>query len=294
MQNAIPVRALRASAWRMLELLRRSKIAPREQHMLSRISYLRHVQHVREKGGRKNPDKYAGKFITALEKFLARIEDIERVRSNPLFHYLLARTRLYDKALRDAIEADYKQVFMIGVGGDTRSFRFCDALDRANVRVIESDIQPWLSRRKRICKGMMRPHEFYQLEFDLEKMTAHNWTDISRYDNGLKTLFIAEGVTPYISNKAHATLLNWVSKSAASGSCLAYDAKFAPVNDRGDSAKGAKLFRMSRDRKEIADMHREYGLAIGEIMSSDEAQKRFTPYEAPVFDEDVLLTAVKQ
>ena len=289
--TGFPQKALRAASWRVLEFLRWLKMAPREQHMLRRIGYLRHVQHVRETGPRQNPDSYSGYFITALEKLLARLEDIERVRKSPLFHFLLARMRFYDRALNDAIGADFKQLVFLGVGADTRSFRFCDALDQAKVRVIESDIQPWLSQRKRLCQHIQHPRDFYQLEFDLEHVDEERGVDISGYDKTLKTLFIAEGVTPYISKTAHRAFLRWVSETAPAGSRLVYDAKFATVRGNLGKMVDKALFRMPKDWREIKKLHDDCGLNVTEINSSAEVQKKFTPYEAPVFGEDVFVSA---
>ena len=51
---------------------------------------------------------------------------------------------------------------------------------------------------------------------------------------------------------------------------------------------------MPQDRGEIVKLHSKFGLEVTEIVPSATAQKRFTPYKAPIFREDVFVTAAIQ
>ncbi len=280
-------KGLRRTLWLALEVKRRVQLAPRPQYALEYIGYLRHVQHVRETGARQNPDSHVGRFFSPVEQMLARAEDIDALRTDPLYHYVLTRTLHYDRVINDAITDGFEQLVFFGVGADTRSFRFCDALDSAGVRVIETDMEPWLSARIARCDKFQRPQDFHQVEFIIGETDPQTWADAASYDPARRTLFIAEGVTPYLDVDAHDALLRFASAHAPAGSRLVYDGKYAGA---GDGAPG--LFRMPRDPEEIAAILNAAGLKMESVVSSADAQRQLASYEAPVFDEDVFVVAM--
>jgi methyltransferase (TIGR00027 family) len=69
-----------------------------------------------------------------LERLLRR-RPLARIGHNPTFAYLAARTRFFDEAVRDAIDAGAAQVVIVGAGYDSRAWR----LRRAGVRFFEID-----------------------------------------------------------------------------------------------------------------------------------------------------------
>ncbi|MEM9619342.1 MAG: class I SAM-dependent methyltransferase [Pseudomonadota bacterium] len=279
-------KGLRRTLWLALEAQRRVQLAPRPQYALEYIGYLRHVQHVRETGARQNPDSHVGRFFSPIEKMLARAEDIDALRTNPVYHYVLTRTLHYDRIITDAITDGFEQLVFFGVGADTRSFRFCGALDSAGVRVIETDMEPWLSARIGRCDMFQRPQDFHQVEFIIGETDPQTWKGEAGFDAARRTLFIAEGVTPYLDVDAHGALLSFVSAHAPAGSRLAYDGKYT-----GAGAGAPSLFRMPRDPDDIAAMLNAAGLKAESITPSAEAQVQLASYEAPVFDEDVFMVA---
>ena len=286
--QTIFARGLRKTLWFALEWQRRAQLAPRPQYALEYIGYLRHVQHVREQNERQNPDDLVGQFFTPVEQMLALAEDVSVFRKQPLYHYVLTRTLHYDQILTDAIADGFEQLVFFGVGADTRSFRFAEALNNAGMRVIETELEPWLSERINRSHAFQPPLDFHQAEFVIGKTEPEAWVGASGYDPARRTLFIAEGVTPYLDQKAHDALLHFVKTYASPGSRLAYDGKFAGAGDSGVPG----LFRMSQDVAQISAMITAAGLKAERITPSAEAQKELTPYEAPVFDEDVFVVAV--
>lgn len=270
-----------------LKAQRKLGIAPKTGFAADHIAYLRRVQHLRETGERRNPDGLNGRYMSPVENLLARLEDLDKIRAAPLYHYILARTRFYDRVLADAVGAGFRQFVFIGVGADTRAFRFREALDRAEARVIETDLEPWISERARRNRGLEGPRDFHQRALNLEKTNLSAWAAAAPYDRSVKTLFIAEGVTPYVSVAAHGALMRLAAEHAAPASRLAYDAKF-------DGAAKSDHFRMPREREKIVALHEQAGLDVVDVQTSAEAQQRLAPYEAPLFDQDVLIIAANR
>ncbi|MHA7873244.1 MAG: class I SAM-dependent methyltransferase, partial [Hyphococcus sp.] len=279
-------RVQRRALWSALNAQRQLNIAPAPQYALEQIAYLRHVQHARETGERQNPDHLVGGFLTPLERQLAAVEDLSLMRSRPTYHYILTRTRHYDTVLRNALSAGAKQLVFFGTGADTRSFRFREALDRAGVKVIETELEPWLSARVEKCRAFTPPRDFRQIEFALGKTDAASWIERSGYDPKRKTLFIAEGVTPYISDAAHQSLLRFAAERAPAGSILAYDGKY-------QDADGAEpgICRFPRSADAIAAQLTANGVTPERIVASADLQAELAPYDAPLFKEDVFLVA---
>lgn len=273
---------------------RRLNITHRARHNLDVTAYMRSIQNLRETGSRRNPDSYAHHLLSPFENRMARVHDLEKLRSTPIYHYMLARTKFYDAALQDAITNGVKQIAFVGVGMDTRAFRFRDVLDGGGLRVVESDLQPWISERARRCHRLSNPSNISRLELNLEKTGLKDWVAEAALDGDQKTAIFAEGVTPYISHGAYERLLRLASEFTPPGSKLYYDGKFE--NTRRDYwlSQRPDSFRVPRDEGAIRGLHAHHGLLVDEILASDEAQKRFTEYDAPLFKSDVLITATVQ
>lgn len=282
-------RVQRRALWSALDVQRQTHIAPQCQYLIEYVSYLRHVQHLRETGERRSPDFLVGRMLTAVERRLAAVEDLTSVRALPVYHYILTRTRHYDRVLTEALCEGIEQLVLFGAGADTRAFRFRDALDDAGVRVIETDLNPWLAERIRLCRAFQHPAEFRQIEFVIGRTDPVQWMAAAGYDRDRKTLFMAEGVTPYLDIGAHDALLGFVTQFAPTGSRLAYDGKYEGAGDAAD----AGLFRMPREWDDIAAMLAASGLHAEVIMPSAAAQKDLAPYDAPVFNEDVFVVALQ-
>ncbi len=282
--------AQRFVLWRSLGLLRWLKLAGPDRHLLAPVAYYRHVQHTREDGERRGPDAIVGHFVSAAERRMASIEKLENLRRDAFYHFALARTKYYDEALRAAINEGFHEVVFLGVGMDTRAFRFRQQIDAAGARVIETDLAPWISRRSRFCRGLIGPQRFVQCAFDLEADDIPEAARRAGLDLETRAFVIAEGVTPYVARRGWEAFLRFFGASAAPGSRLVYDAKLAAARsaDADADAPGA-LFRMPRERARIDARHAAFGLVVRQARMSAEIQATLAPYPAPVFDQDVVI-----
>ena len=265
---------------------------------LGPIGYLRHVQNTRETGSRKNPDDHVKYFLKRMERLHARREDLQTFRMRPFYHYLLARTLFYEKVFVDAIANNFKQLIIIGVGTDTRSFRYRKAIDAHGVRVIENDLQPWMRRRAILSKKLARPSDFRQVEMDLERINFDDWIRVSQFDGNLKTQFIMEGVTPYITPGALAALLSFVGMHTLSGSRIAYDFKlvgydFKLAKEQEPLNPTDETFRMPVEHAQISEFHRNFNLDVKTILLAGDVQHEFLAYdyETSEYVEDGVIVA---
>jgi O-methyltransferase involved in polyketide biosynthesis len=94
-------------------------------------------------------------------------EDLARLRAEPFYYYLLARTMYYDQVIKDAVAGGAKRIVIVGCGSDTRAYRFQDLLRNGGVRVLECD-PPEAIHVKQQMTARWRPGEHVEyLPIDL-------------------------------------------------------------------------------------------------------------------------------
>ena len=156
-----------------------------------------------------------------------------------------ARTRYIDDYLRACIAGGIEQLVILGAGYDTRPYRF-DEL-KAGVRVFEMD-EP-ITQREKIDKvvtllGSVPDHVTYiPVDFDAENL-AEKLLGCG-YDAKLKTLFIWEGVTMYITAQAVDDTLRFIVENSGKGSSIIFNYIFQSVVDGTCELEYAEKIRES-------------------------------------------------
>ena len=137
-------------------------------------------------------------------------------------YYVVVRTRYIDDYLRDCIDQGIKQLIIMGAGYDSRAYRF-DGLKK--IKVIEVDHPATQAKKKEKIKkifGSLQVHVVYvAVDFTNEKLSEKLLQN--GYDKNLKTLFIWEGTTPYLTAEAIDETLSFVSSNEGKGSSILFD-----------------------------------------------------------------------
>jgi methyltransferase (TIGR00027 family) len=175
---------------------------------------------------------------------------------------LLARTRYIDDYLKARIDDGIAQLVILGAGFDTRAYRF-DGL-KGNVKVFEVD-HPATQKVKtetinRIFGSL--PENIIYVPIDFEKESLSVRLLESCYNKNLKTLFIWDGVTMYLSAEAVDETLGFVTKNSGKGSSIIFDYIFKSVVDGTCELKEAKKARKCFRR---TDEHLLFGIEEGSI-----------------------------
>jgi methyltransferase (TIGR00027 family) len=245
------------------------------------VARLRYIQSIHEAAERRNPDALVRHFIPALQRWrsawLGRRE-LSKLRKDPFYYYLLARTKYYDQVVSDAVAEGVQQIVSIGCGTDTRSFRFLRLLKSKRVTVLECD-QPKAIRIKRRMATRWRDADHVEyLSIDLNDEAS--WPDLERWLKGRpgKTLVMMEGVSPYVNDDAFERFLLVLARQLAIGSFVAYDFKVQGANDNFGREDGIlRPFRLSRSRDQVAAFHGAFGLHLEHMESSAELCARLLP-----------------
>lgn len=137
--------------------------------------------------------------------------------------YINARTKHIDNILQQAAADGIGQVVNLGAGYDTRAYRYRKAMP--NVKFYEIDLPEMVAEKKRRLDKVLRytPRYVGFVPVDFNKQSIPNELRKAGYDPGVKTLFIWEGVTMYISGQAVDSTLKFIATQSAPESSVVYD-----------------------------------------------------------------------
>lgn len=186
------------------------------------MALFRAMETTRSKTSRLFTDKYAHLFLPAGLRIAARLSHLRAFRSmaENIIHKKIpgaytsgiARTRLIDELLEEAVRKGAKQVMILGAGFDTRGLRLPFL---HNIPVIEID-HPNTAKYKlsRLSQLHIPKHiRYYQIDFNrqsLDQLSAQHHFDFS-----LPTAVIWEGVTNYLTAEAINNTFAFLQRFAA-------------------------------------------------------------------------------
>jgi methyltransferase (TIGR00027 family) len=247
---------------------------------LVNVGQLRYIQSLCEPAGSRNPDALVGAFLSPGQRlgcFLKGMVFRSRLRANPFYHYVLARTRYYDSLFLEAANDSLACIVNIGCGTDTRAYRFAPLLLRKGIAVLECDQpQAIFAKRELAARRFPTAHVRY-LPLDLNNGFA---TALDQAPPG-RAFVMMEGVSPYIDRPKFEAFLRLLAARFGPGSVLAYDYKLeGPGTPQG--------FRLSGERDAVAAYHRALGFHLHSLETSASLTRRLLPHASPLFEEDCL------
>ena len=267
---------------------------PNLSHMMN-VGQLRYIQSRFEAAENRNPDSAVGAFLSDRQRFACIVRGtflLSRLRANPFYHYLLARTKYYDDIFLNAVSGSIRSIINIGCGSDTRAYRFAQFLNQRRVTAIECDQPESIQKKQQIARRYWPTDHVTYISLDLNDA---KWADLTRVlEEGRQepVMVIMEGVSPYINAKSFRAFLRDLASRLHPDSVLAYDFKIAGAkNTFGCSAKVQHPFRLPAGRKEIVAYHDELGFRVEHMELSTELSKRLLTGDSLSFDfdEDCLL-----
>jgi methyltransferase (TIGR00027 family) len=261
------------------------------------VARLRHIHSIHESSERRGPDTLVRHFIPMRSRWNAawlNRDELAKLRSEPFYYYLLARTKYYDQVIEDAVANGVKQIVIVGCGSDTRAYRFQDRFRDAGISVLECDQPEAIHIKQQMTKRWRRDSAVEYLAIDLNNDA---WPELGKWlsdRSGSKTLVLMEGVSVYVDDRAFAGFLEFLAASLLPGSHVAYDFKIRGCNDGfGQVGRTLRPFRLAADAREVASFHDRLGLQLDHMELSKQLHERLlsgpTPPAPPLFGEDGLL-----
>jgi methyltransferase (TIGR00027 family) len=268
---------------------------PNLSYMVS-VGQLRYIQSAYEVPEHTNPDALIHHFLSPADLWGCRLRGvlaINRLRRNPFYYYVLARTRYYDSVFSGAIDSGVRHIMNIGCGSDTRAYRFADRLRSAQVSCVECDQEAAIVNKEKLARRRLDTSHVQFMAIDLNKP---GWPDLDRWltaRGNEKILVMLEGVSPYIDEVAFTALLRLFATRLSAGCRVAYDYKLRGVADSFGQAQTRHVpFRLSGDAQQVARFHGDLGLQVDHLEMGVELVERTVHGirgGTPIFAEDALL-----
>ena len=194
-------------------------------------------------------DPYARKFVNGalyhFVRFFDRLGYSEK-RGPGVMGFLTVRERHIDEYLKTCLANGVQQVVILGAGYDSRAYRF-DEFKRG-VKAFEVDHpatqQAKLKRLEKIF-GAVPPYVTY-VSIDFNTQTLKKRLCECGYDDRLRTLFIWQGVTQYLTPESVDSTLAFVVQCSAPGSSIIFDYMYTSLLD--GTVRHGEVSQMRRNR----------------------------------------------
>ena len=251
---------------------------------------LRVIENMRPKQERMFEDKLALIFLKPVWRIVMQLFRLRGFRESALTKRdnqypgvmggLLCRTRFIDDTLRKSLTDGFEQIIILGAGFDTRPYRI-EGIDK--VRVFEVDHPPTMAWKivslKKKLKNLPQHVGFVPVNFNKQKLSDEMIK--SDYNPGLKSLFIWEGVTQYITAEAVDETFKFIRESSPAGSRIVFtyvDQNFLDKDERcselhkilSDMENLAEPWVFGIHQSEIGGFLEQRGFKLIEQVGSDE------------------------
>jgi methyltransferase (TIGR00027 family) len=227
-------------------------------------------------------DKYAELFLTEDKKAaLGNPQTREWIKKSAmpqgLYEYIIARTAFIDDIFRNMLLENIPQIVILGAGYDSRALSFSEYIN--DTIIYELDAMPTQERKVKIIKENNIPIpdcvKFVPINFEtesLEKALAE-----AGYSSKLKTLFIWEGVTFYLSEDAVNSVMAAIRDNSPAGSILCFD--FQTYKNEGKDLIKTEIpteaIRFGIRQGEIAEFISNRGFMISQHFTSADMERRY-------------------
>lgn len=136
--------------------------------------------------------------------------------------YVVARTRCFDDFLQQR-GSGAEQLVILGAGFDSRAHRFADELKPTAIFEVD---HPATSAAKKTKMGHVLGAVEDRVTYVPVDFNRESLADRLRqcgYRDGRRTVFLWEGVTPYLNAAAVDSVLEFIRSSASAGSAVLFD-----------------------------------------------------------------------
>lgn len=142
----------------------------------------------------------------------------------------VARIRSIDDRLSACLKEGVDQVVVLGAGYDARAYRF-EALKDKKVFEVDHPGTQAMKKEKILTVFGSWPEHVVFVPVDFEKDDLPGSLNRAGYRKELKTVFIWEAVSKYLTSRAASRLLTLVAENASPGSSIVFDYVYESIID---------------------------------------------------------------
>jgi methyltransferase (TIGR00027 family) len=259
-------------------------------------------------------DDMAIVFIPARIKLILKSRPLRhfflRLLTAPgIYEYVIARTRCFDGRFRQALAEGFDQVLIFGAGFDTRAIRFSKLNKGTKIFELDAPVTQEMKIKILKDKNVLLPDHLIFVPINFDTQSLEDRLNEAGFRKGVKTLFLLEGVTMYLTAGAIDGTFGYIGKSAGTGSLVTFDYIYGSVL-RGENryygekgmvktvSKVDERFTFGIEEGKIGDFISRHGLSLLEQCSpADLERKYFTApggkFKGKVNGTHCIVTAIK-
>jgi methyltransferase (TIGR00027 family) len=161
--------------------------------------------------------------------------------------FLVARCRTMDELLQENLDEGLQQLVILGAGYDSRAYRFEQL--KKGVKVFEVDHPATQAIKMKKVESIFKklPKYVTYVSIDFTQETLGDKLQENGFNEGMKTLFIWEGVVMYLNQQAVESTLDFIVHHSGSGSQVIFDYIYTSLLD--GSVRHGEVSRMRRARR---------------------------------------------
>jgi methyltransferase (TIGR00027 family) len=253
----------------------------------------RYVASMEENPDFQGPDKLSRFFLPPAARFLLsfkfmrkRIRKKLRKQVPGTYEYVSARTRHFDGIFRQALEEQIPQIVILGAGYDTRPVRFKDQIKQTKIFELDAPIIQQQKQQILYKSNISIPDQltFVPINFNKEKLAEV--LGKTSYNTALRSCFLWEGVTYYLSEEAVKDTLSTINIFSGVGSTVSFDYFYRTAIDGSSGYYGAneiyrevlksdEPFKFGLEKEEIEAFLSESGFDVVEHYDPVEFEKKY-------------------
>jgi methyltransferase (TIGR00027 family) len=229
------------------------------------IAIVRGIESEKPEGERICYDSYARQFVSPFLYNFVRFFDklgYGEIKGPGVMGFLAVRDRHIDEYLKAQIAEGISQLVILGAGLDARAYRF-DELKQIKVFEVDHPAtqQAKLDKLKQIF-GHIPTHVTY-VDIDFNTQSPEVRLRECGYDETLKTLFIWQGVTQYLTPEAVDGTLAFIAHYSGAGSSVIFDYMYSSLLD--GTVKHGEVTNM-RNKQWLSGEAMVFGIPEGKVV----------------------------
>ncbi len=238
------------------------------------VTFCRALCALDERDKIRGNDNLAHHFITDNYKRAFESSESRRWAKDQLgaiYGYANARNSYGDELFRTELKNNIPQIVILGAGYDTRSYRYSHLIRDTNI--FEVDIAVTQERKIELLieNNIDIPQSVHFAVINVKEENLAESLKRRGYAPAKRTLFLWEGVTPYLTEDAMLKTLHFLQNHSAPESTIFFDY----LTEKQCSKVDAEPFLFWKSSSEIVVMLSEFGIEVEESLHANDIEERF-------------------
>jgi methyltransferase (TIGR00027 family) len=202
------------------------------------------------------------------------------------YEWVVARTFFLDEQFRGALDEKYDQIINLGAGFDSRPYRYVDII--RDTVIFELDLpEPQKIKRELLEKrGVLTPDNLRYVPIDFNTDDLLQKLKDAGFQEDKRNLFIWEGVTEYLSEKATDSTLAFIKNYSGQGTRIAFTYIYRSAVEGRKTfygskeivnrvAKNGEPYRYGIEEDEIESFLTERGYNLVSHHTAEDLEKKY-------------------